>query len=100
MALEDISEQEQSFVDDGDKLGDLPRTGINFGAKGSTKAGGGGAYAVPAPTRSANAIEPAAEAGAGTAGQAGKAVDPGLRAIISDMVHAIEVAVWDAAMER
>lgn len=49
-------------------------------------------------------------AGAGTGVGAGRAavgesvtaksVDPGLRTIISDMVAAIEVAVWDAAMRH
>lgn len=29
-----------------------------------------------------------------------KVIDAGLRAIIADMVRGIEVAVWDAAMER
>jgi hypothetical protein len=52
------------------------------------------------------AVTPLAGSGAGAAAGANiispqaKVIDAGLRAIIADMVRGIEVAVWDAAMER
>ncbi len=49
-----------------------------------------------------SAAAPSSAAGAAGAiiSPQAKVIDAGLRAIIADMVRGIEVAVWDAAMER
>lgn len=54
-----------------------------------TDAGGIALQGAVTPLAGANMISPQA-----------KVIDAGLRAIIADMVRGIEVAVWDAAMER
>ena len=99
MALEDISggsEKSQTFSVQPPRPKDVPR-------EPSTRAGlGAGATGA---SLSASASTPVAPDGSGSGGaaqvpQQTKMIDAGLRAIIGDMIRAIEVAVWDAAMER
>lgn len=63
-----------------------------------------GAAPTPHVSFSAAAAPSTAVAAAGAVGAIispqAKVIDAGLRAIIADMVRGIEVAVWDAAMER
>jgi hypothetical protein len=91
MTLDDVSEHEhepsQSFLDDGDRLGELPRVDAAATQRGA------GASSAAKPAGAASEAPPVVSAQF-------KMVDAGLRSIIGDMVRAIEVAVWDAAMER
>jgi hypothetical protein len=90
LTVDDVSEHEpsQSFFEDGDKLGELLRVdggALPRGAGVTTSiAKAAGATVEAPPVMSAQF----------------KMVDAGLKSIITDMVKAIEVAVWDAAMER
>ena len=56
--------------------------------------------AAPTPHVSFSATAPSAVAAGTIISPQAKVIDAGLRAIIADMVRGIEVAVWDAAMER
>lgn len=89
LTVDDVSEHEpsQSFLDDGDKLGELPRV------DGAAVPRGAGATNATKSAGATNEAPPMVSAQF-------KMVDAGLKSIITDMVKAIEVAVWDAAMER
>ena len=90
LTVDDVSEHDrsQSFFDDGgDKVGELPKPlGVGLAS----------VSAVPSSTHAPSHDAPSLS----VSSPQFKVVDAGLRSIIGDMVRAIEVAVWDAAMDR
>lgn len=92
MALEDVSGgsgKSQSFSGQSPTRESSSRARASAGAGATTGLGG-----MPMLTPMA------LEGGSAQIPQQAKVVDAGLRTIIGDMLRAIEVAVWDAAMER